>query len=415
MKCRICDSENFLDILDLGFSPWCNQFNLISDNSTVQKYPLKLVQCVDCQLVQLTETPKKEVMFSEHQYVSGTTTTLSKHFYDIAENVTKQFNLQRDDFIVDIGGNDGTNLLQYQKLGFENLRNVESAKNIALISFNNRITTDQCFFNEEYVDWFQLACKENQAKIINASGIFFHLEELHSVCRGIKKLLRDDGIFVIQFMYLPDILKNNEFDSIYHEHLVYYNLKTLRRLLQMYDLDIFDAYKSPIHGGSMIAYVTHKNSFYQETYRFRGECLQSDRVQYEELVDFAYRISGLKFQIHNLMQKLKNEGKTIYAIGMPAKSTTLLNYCNIDNTIISKGLESNRLKVGRKSPGTNIPIVEECNQCINNIYHDNCTQNGIPDYYVVLSNTFRKEILEKYKKVKSKFIFLLPKIEIIEN
>jgi len=405
MKCRICNSENFSDILDFGISPWCGDFRLISDTSEIKKYPLKLIQCKECELVQLSETPIKEVMFSEHQYVSGTTTTLASHFFEIARNVVMQFNIQRDDLIIDIGGNDGTNLLQYKRLGFENLRNVESAKNIALISSNNRITTDQCFFNEEYVNWFQLARRENQAKVINASGVFFHLEELHSVCKGIKKLLRDDGIFVIQFMYLPDILKNNEFDSIYHEHLVYYNLKTLRRLLQIYDLDIFDAYKSPIHGGSMIAYVTHRNSFCQETYRFCNEYYQNDCVKYKKLLDFASRISGLKFQIHTLMQELKFKNKRIYLLGAPAKSTTLLNYCELDNTFIQKAHEINTLKIGRKTPGTNISIEQE-------------SETDLPDYYFVCAWNFWDEIFEKKKYLLDlgvKFIKPLPKLEIIEK
>jgi len=402
--CRICGNLDLNSVLDLGLQPWCNDFRYPSD-PPAEKYPLQLVYCSKCGLAQLNYTVKKEVMFSDHTYVSGTTETLAQHFYNLAAENKQQFNLQPDDLIVDIGGNDGTQLLQYAKMGCQNLINVESAQNIAKISLENGIDTICRFFNEDFVhDWLDPELfwygNSRKAKLINASGVFFHLEELHSVCRGIKQLLDDEGVFVVQFMYLKDIVDNCHFDAIYHEHLCYYTLNSLMNLMAMYDMVLLDAYEHQIHGGSMMAKFVHSSSAKVRTLRAQRAIEQEGTVGIIELEQFAENVKSKKDSIRKYLLDLKKQGKKICGLGSPAKGTTLLTYCGIDNSILDEIYEINPLKFGRITPGTNIPIVEERKDKLEG------------RYIFVLAWNFADEILEKHKYTKCKFIIPLPEIRI---
>lgn len=255
MKCRICSNKSFKQIIDLGKQPWGNDFLKKKFVGKEKTYPLRLIYCNKCSLVQLDYTVKKEVMFKNHTYLSGTTRTLNDHFFNVAKKIDrKYFYKKKNKYALDIGSNDGSQLKCYKKLGY-NVLGIESSKTATDIANLNGIKTLNYFFNEK------IGKKINKKfDIINASGVFFHLEELHSVTKGIKILLNENGIFVVQFIYLKEMVKNLAFDQIYHEHLIYYNLKTLQTLLDIYELEIFDAYLSKIHGGSIIAYVSHKNS-----------------------------------------------------------------------------------------------------------------------------------------------------------
>jgi len=409
MKCLSCGSNELELVLQLCNTPWCNDFRKTSIPKS-EFYPLDLYMCKQCSLVQIGTIVPKEKMFSEHTYVSGTTKTLAQHFYDLAKENVNQFNLRSTDLIVDIGGNDGTNLLQYKKLEMYNLCNVESANNIAQISANNGIYTLNNFFSEQFVNNTFAYIDEIKkisvkAKLINASGVFFHLEEIHSVLKGIKKLLDEEGVFIIQFMYLKDILDNLAFDAIYHEHLCYYNLHSLQNLLDQYDLEIFDAYRSEIHGGSVMAKVVHKNSYKNvKTLRYFN-LWQNDIITIDQMKNFGIEVERIATKIHKFMTDLKSTGVKIYGLGAPAKSTTLLNYCNIDNNILDKLVEINDLKVGLLSPGTNIPIEKE-------------SEDDVPYYYFITAWNFAKEIIEKNKHLIEKgvkFIKPLPVITIIDK
>ena len=266
MKCRSCKSNKLVSILNLGDQPWCNDF-LSEENVGKEKfYPLHMVYCTECELLQLNHTVPKETMFADHSYLSGVTKTLRDHFYDVARENVKQFNIRENDLVVDIGGNDGTQLLQYGKLGVSNLLNIECAKRVSEISRQNNIKTITTYFNKECVDKY---IGKKNVKLYNASGVFFHLEEIHSVIEGIKCSLRDDGVLIVQFMYAGTMIEKMNFDTIYHEHLLYYTLSSLQKLLSQYNLNIFDAYYSEIHSGSIIAKITHKDGILdKKTNRF---------------------------------------------------------------------------------------------------------------------------------------------------
>lgn len=389
MKCRICSHTKFKLIIDLGKQPWGNDFLKEKFIGKENFYPLKLIYCNNCSLVQLSHTVKKETMFKDHTYLSGTTKTLNEHFLKVSMRVDKKFFLKKKKkYALDIGSNDGSQLKYYKKLGY-NVFGVESSKTASSIANKNGIKTLNNFFNEKIAKKIK-----NKFDIINASGVFFHLEELHSVTRGIKSLLNNDGIFVVQFIYLKEMINNLAFDQVYHEHLVYYSLKTLQTLLDIYELDIFDAYLSKIHGGSIIAYISHKNSKKKTS---RLKILLKDEINekinnFSTLRKFAKKIRESKKSSLKLLNKWKKEKKTIYGFGAPVKGNTLMNYYGINRKHFKYLVEKNPLRENLYSPGSHIPIILE-----NKIQIQ-------PDIYYVLAWNFRKEILKNNKSLIKKGI-----------
>src|SRR5271165_4649208 len=226
MNCRICDSTDLDLAIDLGMHPWANQFLRAAELGSEPRYPLRVVFCHACHAAQLDYTVKKEVMFSDHTYLSGITRSLGEHFGRIAEEVDRRFagdrRLKR---ALDIGSNDGTQLKHFQRLGYEVL-GVESSETTCALANQAGVPTVQGFFNRDLAQSL-----DRRFDVINAAGVFFHLEELHSATDGIRDCLNDDGVFVVQFLYMKQIVQNVAFDQIYHEHLLYYNLETIETLL----------------------------------------------------------------------------------------------------------------------------------------------------------------------------------------
>lgn len=382
MKCRSCGKDVASLIIDLGRQAWCNNFLTQEQVGSENTYPLRMLRCDNCELCQLDTTVPKEVMFKNHSYVSGTTKTLRDHFLEVAQENKETLSLKEDDIIWDIGGNDGTQLLQYSKLNFKKLLNIESATNISKLSVANGVATRNTFFNN-------LAVKDEEegtVKLINAAGVFFHLEELHSVIAGIKKAMREDGVFVVQFMYLGDMIQKLSFDGIYHEHLCYYSLKSLMNLLEPYGLTIFDGYHSDIHGGSMIAKFC-KNKKYKQTCRIKDLISQDeDLVNKDNLIKFSSTVADWRDNFTSKILDIKKNGNKIYAFGAPAKGNTLLTYCGLDSNTIDYVFEVNDMKCGMYTPVTHIPIVSE---------NDNLIEDN--SYIILLSWNFYNEIVGKNK------------------
>ena len=401
MKCRSCKSNKLVSILNLGDQPWCNDF-LSEENVGKEKfYPLHMVYCTECELLQLNHTVPKETMFADHSYLSGVTKTLINHFYEVAEENVKQFDMKQNDLVVDIGGNDGSQLQQYKKAGIKNVLNVECAERVSEISRQSGIKTITEYFNKQCVDKY---IGEKTVKLYNASGVFFHLEELHSVIDGIKTSLRDDGVLIVQFMYAGTMIEKLNFDTIYHEHLCYYTLRSLSNLLSPYGLEIFDAYYAEIHSGSIIAKITHTDGeLNKKTNRYEQLLEKDKKYTLDEFLIFASKIESRRFELKERLQQIKNSGKTIYAYGAPAKGNTLLNYFGIDNSLIDKSVEINELKIGNYLPGSHIPITKESKQ-------------DRPDYYLLLSHNFEEEIIRKNKDIMTqgtKFIIPFPSYKVI--
>jgi SAM-dependent methyltransferase len=378
MICRVCDSTELELVIDLGQQPWCNNFLTEDQVGTEPFYPLHVVYCHQCSAAQLDYTVKKEIMFGDHTYLSGITSSLREHFAGVAAKVNERFCHDRQrKAILDIGSNDGTQLKEYEKLGFEIL-GVESSKTTAQIANDEGVPTINDFFNQKTMDDIG-----REFDVINASGVFFHLEELHSVCEGIKAGLKEDGVFVVQFLYVKCIKENMAFDQIYHEHLLYYSLETIEVLLNRHGLSMFDAYLAPIHGGSIIGFVAHQGS------REPSEHLQqmrADEAAVEVNTIESYRrfdegIKRMKEENLAYLNQAKIDGKRVYGFGAPVKGNTLLNYFGIGTDLIEFLVEKNELRRNLFSPGMHIPLLIEKEV------------NELPNIYYVLAWNFKKEIL----------------------
>lgn len=384
MNCRVCESNQLELAVDLGQQPWCNHFLRQEEMGTEPYYPLRVVYCRQCATAQLDFTVPKEIMFSDHTYLSGVTQSLNAHFKRVAEEVDRRFfkNNSRKS-VLDIGSNDGTQLKHFKALGYDVL-GVESSKAISRIANEAGIETIHAFFNLELAR--QLRRKFH---VINAAGVFFHLEELHSVTDGIREVLDPEGVFVVQFLYMKQIVEHGAFDQIYHEHLLYYNLMTIETLLQRHRLTMFDAYLSPIHGGSVIGYVTHigKRLPSDTLRRMRQIEVEQKSNEFSTYLRFANRIQQMKRDNLQFLETQKKQGKTIYGLGAPAKGNTLLNYFKIGPDLIECLVEKNELRRGLYSPGMHLPIVIEREM------------STIPDVYYVLAWNFKSEILTNHQSL----------------
>jgi SAM-dependent methyltransferase len=378
MHCRVCDATDLVPAVDLGRQPWCNHFLKPEEVGREPYYPLRVVYCLRCQTAQLDYTVKKEIMFGDHTYLSGVTRSLSEHFQRVATEVNERFfKAVSGRTVLDIGSNDGTQLKHFQALGYDVL-GVESSKTTAQIANAAGVPTLNAFFNLDTARQIN-----RRFHVINAAGVFFHLEELHSVTDGIRESLRDDGVFVVQFLYMKRIVENLAFDQIYHEHLLYYTLATIERLLNRHGLAMFDAYVSPIHGGSVIGFVTHAG---RRPVSDRLQALRQaeDRAHSNELAtyqEFARRIERMKAENLAYLDRAKRAGKRIYGFGAPVKGNTLLNYFGIGTQYLDCLVEKNELRRGLFSPGMHIPVVIEKEL------------QQLPDIYYVLAWNFKREIL----------------------
>ena len=378
--CRVCDSARLEPVIDLGMQPWCNHFLRADEVGTEPIYPLRVAYCLDCATAQLDHTVPKEVMFGNHTYLSGVTRSLSDHFCSVAEEVAQRFTPGKSrPSVLDIGSNDGTQLKHFQTVGFDVL-GIESSRTTAEIANAAGVNTVNEFFNADLVSRIG-----RRFDVINAAGVFFHLEELHSVAEGIRIALADDGVFVVQFLYMPSIIDNLAFDQIYHEHLLYYTLTTVNQLLARHGLELFDAYLSPIHGGSIVGFATHAGRL-PKTSRLEHALASEIRGEYNSINTyrrFAERIQTMRVENLAFLEDRAAQGKRVYGMGAPVKGNTLLNYFGVTNRLMQCVVERNTLRRGLYTPGSHLPVLME----------DELPEP--PDVYYVLAWNFKREILAR--------------------
>ena len=401
-ECRSCGRGNIELFLDLGEQPHCNR--LIPPHKAAEQephYPLRVGFCHDCTLVQIDHTIPKETMFSDYPYVSGTTRTLVAHFADSAARLVETYRLAPPDLVVDIGSNDGSWLKHYRPAGLRIL-GVEAAANVARLATDAGIPTLNRFFNEATAG--EILADHGPARLVTAAGVFFHLEELHSVLRGVDRLIGDDGVLVVQAIYLGGMVDNLAFDQIYHEHLCYYTLRPLEHLLARHGLEAIDANLLPIHGGSLEVHAARRG---RRPVRASVAALRAaeDARRLGEIAayrDFAARVWRLKAELLALLGDWRDRGRSVWAYGAPAKGATLLNSFGIGPALVQRAVEKNPLKVGFAMPGSRIPIVAE--------------SDARPDGYLVLAWNFLDEFIAKeraYLSAGGSFIVPVPQLRII--
>tara|TARA_B100000989_G_scaffold271459_1_gene228244 strand:- start:4810 stop:5958 length:1149 start_codon:yes stop_codon:yes gene_type:complete len=381
-----------MKLIDLGKQPWCNDYQL----KKVNTYNLKVNFCLNCQGSQLSYFLKKEKMFSNNYYLSGDNPELINHFQKISSSIKKKFPSDKKNKrnILDIGSNDGTFLKNF-KYGW-NILGIDPSKTAHKIANKKNIKTIKSYFN------YESAVKINKEfDVIHASGVFFHLEDLFSCLKGVKILLKKKGYFVVQFIYLKDLIFRNQFDQIYHEHLYYFTLKSIGHLMSRFDLEIIDVKKNSIHGGSVILTAGHKGINRQSinVKKFFKKEKKNENLLLKKAKNFKNKIKSIKKNLLNKVNYLKKNNYKIYILGAPAKATTAINYFKLNSDVIECCYDINRFKINKNVPGTNIKILNE----------NRIKKIGSKDIFLIMSWNYKYIIIKKFKKKFGKaFKYFLP-------
>ena len=405
-KCGICNSTNFSMILDLGEQPPSDAFveNIKSISQEI-KFPLRLGLCNDCFFVQLLDIVDKELLFKHYPYMTSASKPIVEHFKKYANEIYNDYLISKNEpTVLEIASNDGSMLLEFKKLGTKVI-GIEPAENIAKIANESGILTKNSFFSSALAK--EISKTENISVVV-ANNVVAHVGDLHDFMEGIKILIKENGIFVFEVPYLNDLLQKLEFDTIYHEHLSYFALSPIINLVHQFGLEVFDIKKQSVHGGTIRVFITKKGNILQKNsvQKFLDEEHQYGLDKILTYEKFAQNVIDLKSDLIESIVKLKKEKKSLIGYGASAKGTVLLNYCNIDHTILDFIVDTTPLKQGKLTPGTHIPILSP----------NAMESKGDGDLVLLLIWNYKDAILEKEKLFRSrggKFLIPIPKPEIL--
>ncbi len=406
MNCRMCGSTQLYRFLDLGFTPPADQFRR-KDQLGVEDvyYPLQVVMCEGCGLAQLNHVVSPEVLYrNDYPYESSTTQAGRKHWAAFAASVVKRLGLGAKDLAVDIGSNVGVLLGAFRDNGLK-VQGVDPAANIVMIAQANGIDTICDFFNEDTAK--EIVGGKGQASVITATNVFAHVDDLNALMASVKQLLNERGVFIFEAPYFVNLLKHNEYDTIYHEHLSYLSVKPLVPFFARHGMEVFDIEQSDIHGGSFRVFVSRRGKWpvSAEVQRLIEEEERQGIYTRAVLDKFAAGVKQNKRDLVWLLHSLKHEGKRIVGVSAPAKGMTLLNYCRIDTEVLDFVTEKSKLKIGRYTPGAHIPVVP-----------DSELLERQPDYALLLAWNFAEEImhnLDEFRRRGGKFIIPIPSPRVV--
>ena len=401
MNCRMCSSTKLHKFLDLGFTPPADQFRRKDQLREPDiYYPLQVMMCDDCGLAQLSHVVSPEVLYrNDYPYESSTTRTGQAHWSEFADSVVKRLGLGQSDLAVDIGSNVGVLLSAFRSNGLR-VQGVDPAANIVMIAKSNGIDTICDFFSEDTVK--EIVADKGHASVVTATNVFAHVDDLSAFMLAVSGLLSERGVFIFEAPYFVNLLKHNEYDTIYHEHLSYLSARPMIPFFRRHGMEVFDIEQRDIHGGSFRVYVGRQGQWpvSQEVDRLVLAEIEMGIYRHEMLDKFSQAVKKNKEDLVWLLQSLKHQGKRIVAVSAPAKGMTLLNYCRLDNDVLDFVTEKSALKIGRFTPGAHIPVVP-----------DSELLTRQPDYALLLAWNFAEEImknLEEFRKRGGKFIIPIP-------
>lgn len=403
VQCQICHSDSLNPIFFFGYIPAVNAMQDISAPNLHQEFfPLGISQCTECNLVQINYEVTQKVLFPySYPYLSGSTNILKTNFRNLAETCLNKGIVSSDSFIIDIGSNDGTLLAQFDGL-VEQVLGIEPTQ-AHEVAIRRGIDTINDYFCQAVAN----KVKNNYPvpDLITAANVFAHIPAPNDIVNSIKSLMGEQSSFISENHYLPSIVSGLQYDTVYHEHLRYYHLGSLNGLFNRNGLMIYDVEKIPTHGGSIRVYscLEGARQITDNVKRLMDEEEQLGLNSNQWKEKFIDRVQQSKFQLIQLLAKIKSEGKRIVGIGAPSRATTLINYCGIDQDLIDCVLEiSSSSKLNKFIPGTKIPVLEE-----------SLLFDEQPDYALMLSWHIADELIPKLKAKGFNGQYIIPLPEII--
>ncbi len=399
--CRMCGSGDLELYLDLGHTPPADQFRRADQlGDPVAWFPLQVHVCMRCGLSQLGYVVRPEILYQdEYPYEASTTRAGQRHFRSFAASVARRLELTPRDLAVDIGSNVGVLLSGFRDEGAR-VAGIDPAPNIAAIAEERGIPTIADFFGERSVE--RMLREHGQARVITGTNVFAHIDDLAELMCNVDRLLTPDGVFIFECPYFVNLVKDLEYDTIYHEHLSYVSVRPLIAFFARFGMRIFDVEEMDIHGGSFRIFVDRcqreVNAPVIDALLQREE--RSGAHDLEQLRRFSGEVAENRARLTELLYELRSSGKRIAGVSAPAKGMTLLNYARIGTETLEFVTEKARLKIGRYTPGTHIPVVGD----------DELIEQQ-PDYALLLAWNFADEImrnLSAYRAAGGQFIIPIP-------
>jgi len=408
MNCRFCKSLLEHIFIDLNNSPASNSFLTKEQlNEREVFYPLKVYTCTNCFLVQVDEYKKSDAIFNkDYVYFSSYSTDWLAHSKTYVEKMIERFDFNSKSFIIEIASNDGY-LLQYFKEKNILVLGIEPTANTAKVAIDKGIKTVVDFFGAKLAK--ELVAKDKKADLLLGNNVLAHVPDIVDFVNGMKILLKETGIITMEFPHLLQLINNNQFDTIYHEHFSYLSFYTVKKIFESAGLKLFDVEELPTHGGSLRIYATHKENDEQSI---------TNNVQSLSDKEFSYGINNIKYyegftqkafnakiQLLEFLINQKKQSKKVIAYGAAAKGNTLLNYCGIKNDLIDFVVDINPHKQNKFLPASHIPVVAEIE-----------IKKTKPDYVLILPWNLKSEITLQLSYIKEwggKFVIPIPEIETI--
>lgn len=402
--CRFCKKPLHLEFLDLIAAPPSNSFLKPEDLSKPETYyPLKLYVCNSCLLVQVDEHKSAHEIFDEdYVYFSSYSQSWLQHCNQYVDQITDRLRLDSSSLVAEIASNDGY-LLQYFKAKAIPNFGIEPTYSTAEAARKKGIDTEGCFFGKKTA--IQLKEKRGAADLLIANNVLAHVPDLHDFVGGFKILLAPSGTATIEFPHLLQLVREKQFDTVYHEHFSYFSLLTICNIFRHHDMRVYDVEQLPTHGGSLRIYVDHGSS--HEISSSVEQVLEQERAAGMASLDFYKGFqevaNQVKFDFLMFLLQARKDGKRIAAYGAAAKGNTFLNYCGLKSDLIDFVVDASPHKQGRFLPGSHIPVTSE-----------EKLRTEKPDYIVILPWNLRQEISSQLSYVKEwggKFIVAIPRIE----
>jgi methylation protein EvaC len=386
--------------------PIANGFLLKEEFTREFFFNLEAGCCGQCHMVQLTELVDPSELFHEdYAYYSSISVRMVTHFREFSEMVRKKHLPDTDPFVVEIGSNDGIMLQNFAQARIRHL-GIEPSANVAAVAMSRGVNTTIRFFDEEAGR--ELRREYGPADVFLGANVICHLPDIHSIIRGIRGLLKEEGVFIFEDPYLGDIIEKTSYDQIYDEHVFYFSLHSLSNLFARHEMEIVDAMPQDVHGGSM-RYVVAGKGVMEVSPAVEGFLAREDEMgladprTYEM---FRHRVHLSKDRLMDLLRGIRNRGKRIAGYGATSKSTTVTNFCGIMPDLLDYISDTTPGKQGRYSPGVHIPVVP---------YER--FKEAYPDYALLFAWNHAGEIMEKeleFKKRNGRFIVYVPSVGILE-